>query len=119
MIKYLRWLVLVVIGLCLITMALANREIVTLNVLPPDLAQVARFDVSLQVPLFVVAFGGVLVGLLIGFVWEWVREHRYRAEAVAKTRDVARLERVVAANVPAAAHKDEVLALLETPRKAL
>lgn len=117
MIKYLRWLVLGVIGIFLITVALANRDTVTLNALPHDIGQVARFNTSVEVPLFVVAFGGILMGLLIGFVWEWLRGHRARAEASARAREVARLEQVVAANAPQVAQKDEVLALLEAPRR--
>lgn len=117
MMKYLRYLVLLVIGCVLITVALANRELVTLQALPSDIAEVARFNAAIEVPLFVVAFGGVLFGLLIGFVWEWLREHRYRSIANAKTREVERLERVVAANVPAATHTDDVLALLDAPKK--
>ena len=119
MIKYLRWLVLGVIGVFLITVALANREPVTLNALPADIGQVALFNFSVEVPLFFVAFGGILIGLLIGFVWEWLRGHRHRAEAAARAREVSRLEKVVAVNAPQAAQSDEVLALLDKPRKAV
>jgi MFS family permease len=69
-------------------------------------------------PLFLVIFGGIIVGVLIGFVWEWFREHGHRANANQKGREVARLERELAVlkdstSVPP---KDEVLALLDAPR---
>ena len=72
---------------------------------------------SVQVPLFIVLFGGAAAGLAIGFLWEWLREHKHRANAAAHAREVARLEREVARTAPPAA-KDDVLALLDPPRKA-
>lgn len=115
MIKYLRYLVLLVIGIFLITVALANREVVTLHALPTDLQVLFGVDWVIRLPLFLVGFGGIVVGILIGFVWEWVREHKYRATAASKTREVERLERRV---VSPAQHQDDVLALLDPPRKA-
>ncbi|MDP2084283.1 MAG: LapA family protein [Gemmobacter sp.] len=118
MMKYLRYLLLGVLALGLITVALANRDTVTLRLLPPDLETLTGQVWSAQVPLFVVIFGGIVAGLLIGFVWEWLREHKHRAAAAARARDVERLEREVARTAPAAP-KDDVLALLEHPRKAV
>ena len=68
-----------------------------------------------ELPLFLVIFAGIVAGVLIGFVWEWFREHSHRATASQKSREVARLERELAVlkdstSVPP---KDEVLALLE------
>lgn len=113
MTKYLRYLVLVVIGIFLITVAMANREVVQLHAFPTDLQAVLGVDWVIQLPLFMVGFGGVVLGILIGFVWEWIREHKYRADAAAKTKELQRLERSVATP----AHQDKVLALLEQPRK--
>lgn len=113
MIKYLRYLVLLVIGIFLITVAMANREVVQLHALPTDLQTILGVDWVISLPLFLVGFGGIVVGILIGFVWEWVREHKYRSTAVQKTREVERLER----QVGKPQHNDDVLALLEQPRK--
>jgi hypothetical protein len=53
--------------------------------------------------------------LLIGFLWEWVREYRQRAEGRLKSREVERLRRELAAlKVKTADNGDDVLALLET-----
>lgn len=112
--KYLRYLTLLVIGIFLITVALANREIVDLHALPPDVAAALGVDWTIRLPLFLVGFGGVVIGLLIGFVWEWLREHRYRATAKTMTREVERLERRVAVSDRP---QDEVLALLDQPGK--
>ena len=70
-------------------------------------------------PLFLVIFGGIGAGLLIGFFWEWARESKHRTTASTKAREVARLEReVTKLRSSQAGPEDEVLALLETKRKA-
>lgn len=118
MMKYLRYLVLLLIAIGLVAVALANREVVTLHMLPPDLAQLVGIDWTIRLPIFLVGFGGVVVGVLIGFVWEWLREHKHRAAAAAKAREVQQLKREVAQAAPPPP-KDDVLALLDAPpRKA-
>jgi uncharacterized integral membrane protein len=115
MIRYLRLLLLALLGLALLIVALANRASVTVQLLPIDLAALTGLTWAMELPLFVVIFGGIIAGVLIGFVWEWFREHGHRATANQKSREVARLERELAvlkdsSSVPP---KDEVLALLE------
>ena len=115
MIRYLRLILLVLLGLSLLTVALANRAPVSVRLLPEDLAALTGLTWAMQLPLFLVIFGGIIAGVLIGFVWEWFREHGHRATASQKSREVARLERELAVlkdstSVPP---KDEVLALLE------
>ncbi|RID91933.1 LapA family protein [Gemmobacter lutimaris] len=112
--RYLRYLVLLVIGLALLTIAFANRAAVQVSVLPADVAQVAGWNWQAEVPLFVAIFGGVAVGLLIGFVWEWLREHRHRRVASTKTAEAQRLERELAAMRDAKGQpQDDVMALLD------
>ncbi|MEQ3709538.1 lipopolysaccharide assembly protein LapA domain-containing protein, partial [Tateyamaria sp.] len=66
------------------------------------------------VPLFIVILGSIIAGLLVGFVWEWVREYGQRAEAARQAREMRRLEREVARlKVEKHEGQDEVLALLE------
>ena len=48
-------------------MALANRGVVRLTLLPEALGELVGFNLQMQVPLFVVIFLGVTLGLLIGF----------------------------------------------------
>ena len=71
---------------------------------------------DVEIPLFVVILLSVGVGLLIGFLWEWVREHRIRADARAKAREVDALQREVAdlKSRKAKDEGDEVLALLNS-----
>ena len=115
MIRYLRLIFLALVGIGLLTVALANRAPVQVRLLPEDLATLTGLTWAAELPLFLVIFGGIIAGVLIGFVWEWFREYGHRATASQKSREVARLERELAVlkdstSVPA---KDDVLALLE------
>ena len=92
-IRYTFW---AIVGLCLIIIGLANREMVTVRAMPEALADLLAISPDLQLPLFVVIFIGVGAGLLIGFLWEWVREHRIRAESRSRAREVESLKREVA-----------------------
>jgi len=115
MIRYLRLLFVALVGLGLLTVALANRAPVEVRLLPGDLAALTGVTWAMELPLFLVIFGGIILGVLIGFVWEWFREHAYRASASAHSREVARLERELAVMKDASAvpQQDDVLALLE------
>jgi lipopolysaccharide assembly protein A len=115
MIRYLRLIFLALVGLSLLTVALANRTHVNLQLLPDDLATLVGLNWATELPLFMVIFGGIVVGVLIGFVWEWFREHGHRATANTKAREVTRLERELAVlkDSTSAPPKDDVLALLE------
>jgi putative membrane protein len=115
MIRYIRILILALLGLGLLTLALANRAPVTVRLLPDDLAALTGFTWAAELPLFLVIFAGIIAGVLIGFVWEWFREHGHRANASQKSREVARLERELAVlkDATSVPPKDEVLALLE------
>lgn len=112
-IRYSFW---AVIGLCLILIGLANRDFVTLRAMPEAMGDLLGISPDVQLPLFVVLFIGVGAGLMIGFLWEWVREHRMRADARGKTREVETLRREVKQLRGAAAEakgQDDVLALLD------
>ena len=112
--RYIRYAFLAALGVVLITVAFANRGVVTLQLMPEAIAGFLGLNYAISLPLFVVIFGGIAAGLLIGFFWEWLREHKHRAEAGRKTREVRGLQREVK-KLKGEKHegKDEVLALLE------
>lgn len=88
----------------------------TVRAMPEAMGDLLGLSPDVQLPLFVVIFIGVGAGLMIGFLWEWVREHRIRAEGRAKSREVETLKREVDQLRGAAAgakSEDDVLALLE------
>ena len=112
-IRYAFW---AIVGLCLILVGLANRGVVTVRAMPVAMADMLGISPDIQLPLFIVIFAGVAMGLLIGFLWEWVREHRQRAEARVKARELEALRREVQqlrGEAVGAKNSDDVLALLE------
>lgn len=114
--RYIRYAFLASLGVLLVSVALANREAVTLSLLPDALASLTGLTYSIELPLFVVIFGAIISGLLIGFVWEWLREHKHRAEAARKAQEVHDLNRQLKREkrrADSAEQKDEVLALLD------
>jgi uncharacterized integral membrane protein len=112
--RYIRYVFMAVVGLSLILVALANRGMVTIKLLPDELAPYLGQPLSYDLPLFIVIFGGIIVGLLIGFVWEWFREHKHRADARLQKREKEKLEREVKGlKRKSNEGKDEVLALLD------
>lgn len=112
--RYIRYAFLATLGVILISVALANRAIVTLNLLPEPLAQLLNLNYSIEMPLFVVIFGGIVAGLLIGFFWEWLREYKIRAAAGRTERELAQTKREVRRlKGKQEEDKDEVLALLD------
>jgi putative membrane protein len=118
MMRYLRYAVLVLLAVSLVTVAMANRTVVPVSLLPEGLAAFTGFGWSMELPLFLVIFAGIVAGLLIGFVLEWLRESKHRIAASENSRAAARLEREVSRlrdTKPEA--QDEVLALLDK-RKA-
>jgi len=115
--RYLRYAFLAALAVILITVALANRNMVTLHLLPEGLAGFLGFSWQVQLPLFIIIFLGIVAGIMIGFVWEWLREYKLRAKgkraekaAVALSKEVQNLKQ------NQAKPGDEVLALLEEAR---
>ena len=112
--RYLRYAFLATIAAIFVTMALANRDIVVLSLLPADLANVAGFNLSVNLPVFGVFFGGIISGIVIGFVWEWLREYKHRADVTRKTRELKKAEREIRRlKGEKYQGQDDVLALLD------
>ena len=112
--RYIRYAFLIALAIVLVSVALANRGIVTLRLLPGGISDLLGFQRDISLPLFIVIFGGIVAGLLIGFVWEWLREHKHRAAAARRETEVKKLERELRrVKGERDKDKDEVLALLD------
>lgn len=112
--RFIRYLFLAAVAFVLVIVALANRAEVTIRLLPDELSGLLLAGNEFTLPLFVVIFGAVIFGLLIGFVWEYFREYALRAEAARRKRELNRLEREVQGlRVRAGEGQDDVLALLD------
>lgn len=112
--RYIRYLCIAIFAVALIAIAVANRNFVEIKLLPEELANMFALAPRVELPLFLIIYGGILIGLLVGFVWEWIREHGQRAEAARTAREMRRMEREIQ-RLKGEKHKgkDEVLALLD------
>ncbi|WP_171724471.1 MULTISPECIES: lipopolysaccharide assembly protein LapA domain-containing protein [unclassified Ruegeria] len=112
--RYLRYAFLAALGIILISVSLANVQSVELKLMPDALAELLGFNLSASLPLFLVVLGGVAAGLVIGFLWEWLREHKHRRDATVKKTEVRKLEREVKKlKKKQNQGKDDVLAILD------
>ena len=117
--RYLRYLFLAVIAILLISVSLANRDLVMLELFPPILVNMGVENYAIELPLFVVVFGGILGGLIIGFAWEWMREARHRSDGAKAKRKLGKLEKELHKLKGDTGNESaDVLALLEEPGAA-
>lgn len=112
--RYIRYASIAIFAVALILVALANRGMVKVKVWPDELAGLAAVNPSYEMPLFVVIFGGILAGLVLGLIWEWIREAKERLAAARQAREMQAL-RAEVRRLKGEKHqgKDEVLAILE------
>lgn len=117
--KYIRYAFWTVIALAFVIVALANRDVVTVALLPQGLGELIGFNISLTMPLFLILGGAVAAGLLLGLVWEWLRERGYRRDATVARAEADRLQTQItrerASGVPTVQRDDDVLALVDGP----
>jgi len=112
--KYIKYTFWGIVAIALVIVGMANRGIVTLRAMPEALAGPLGISPDIELPLFMAIFFGVGIGLTIGYLWEWVREHRNRADARAMGRERDALKREVD-SLKDQKHegKDEIVALLD------
>jgi hypothetical protein len=91
--KLVTFVVLIPLAVIIVMFAVANRGTIAVSFDPFDPAQPA---VALRLPMFVLVFILVGLGVLVGGVAAWLRQHRWRARArraEAEARDLrARLD---------------------------
>ncbi|WBU62791.1 LapA family protein [Paracoccus aerodenitrificans] len=117
--RIIRLLFVILLAVLLVAIALANRSAVTLRALPETFDQYTGGPWQITLPLFLVIFLAIVSGIVIGFIWEWLREAHIRNAATRRRQEVQRLEREVGNlrdrhNAP----NDEVLAILDQPKLA-
>lgn len=112
--RYIRYAFLAGLGIVLVSVSLANRGAVSIKLIPDAVGELIGFNVGFSLPLFVVILGGIAAGLVIGFVWEWLREYKQRRVASSSARNVRKLEREVT-RLKGEKHegKDDVLMILD------
>lgn len=117
--KYIKIAFWAVVALCLVIVAVANSQPVQLRAWPQPVADLLQISPDITMPLYLVIFAGVAAGLVIGLIWEWLREHKHRVAMRTREREVKQLERKVE-KMHADKHEgqDEILALLDAPAKS-
>ena len=111
--RLLRTLFLSCLAIILLLISLANSQKVTLYFLPESLSSFFKITFSLNIPLFLVFFSGIFIGLVIGFVWEWLREYKFRVEANNYQKRLTIAENELSNMHARENKKDDVLTLLE------
>ena len=112
--RYIRYGFMAILGVALVAVAFGNRDNVVLRLLPDELSGVGGFSWTIELPLFIVVFGSIICGLIIGFIWEWIREAGLRSQAARHKSEATQLKREVRKlKTEPAEPQDEVLALLE------
>lgn len=114
--RYFRYAFNAALALALIIVAFANRETVLLHLLPSEVSGFLGWSWSVELPLFVVIFAAIIAGVAIGFVWEWLREYKHRAEGARARKAAVKLAHEVQDLKRDKSKPDDVLALLEDGR---
>jgi uncharacterized integral membrane protein len=112
--RFLRWLVLIPLGLVLLLFAVANREPARL-VLDPLPGESSDFQIT--APLFLILFFAAGLGVLAGGFAAWLSQGRHRRAARQARSDVARL-REEAENLRAQLAARANAGALQRPRDA-
>jgi uncharacterized integral membrane protein len=86
--RVLTWLLAVPVGVVLVALAVANRRPIVLS-LDPFRPDAPAFSVT--APLFLLVFGALILGVLLGGVTVWWRQGVHRRVARARRREVDRL----------------------------
>ena len=115
--RYVRMLLVALLAIILVGVALANRQLVTVSLFPGRLDRYMGGDWQVQMPLFLVIILALLAGMILGLIWEWMREAAVRQESARRAHDLQVLEREVRGlRVTHHAPRDEVLAILDAPK---
>jgi uncharacterized membrane protein YciS (DUF1049 family) len=97
--KVLAAAVLIPLVIVIVAFALANREIIAISFDPFDTARPAFL---VRMPLFLLIFILVGLGVLIGGVAAWLRQYKWRARARRAEAELRELRTRIAAESPAA-----------------
>ncbi len=104
----------ILLAIILLGVALANRQLITVGLFPAQFGQFLGGSWSLTMPAFIAFFVAIMFGVVVGLIWEWLREAGLRAESSRRAAELARLEREVGhLRSGPSKQKDEVLAILD------
>ncbi len=111
--RFIKQVLLTIILIAIAIMAVANRQLVTLQLVPEPLEGLLPIGNQYTLPLFVVLIAAVVLGMFIGYLVEYLRERKHRRTATRSQREVSKLEGEVAKlKKKAGEEDDDILALL-------
>lgn len=91
MLRTVKWIILAILAAALIVVGVANMTPVNLHLLPPAIGD---YGYTLhQIPLAGVILVSMLLGIIVGELLEWAREHKHRKTARQKRREAEELAR--------------------------
>ena len=114
MLRTIKLFILAIIMVALILIGVANRDPITVKMVPDGLADLVPFATTTPpLPLFAIVAAAIVVGLLIGYIIEYLREAKHRRRAEAKSREASQLKsKVRDLQKKTGETEDDVLALL-------
>ena len=84
-----------------------------IRILPSELEGFLGDSMIFSIPIFVLFLCGVIFGLFVGFVWEWIREMKHRSASSRKSKELAKVENELSQlKRESGQNEDEVLLLL-------
>ena len=84
-----------------------------IRVLPGELEGFFGGGMIFSIPIFVLFLCGVVFGLFVGFVWEWIREMKHRSASSRKSKELAKVENELSQlKRESGQNEDEIMLLL-------
>ena len=84
-----------------------------IRILPSELEGFFGDGIIFSIPIFVLFLCGVIFGLFVGFVWEWIREMKHRSASSRKSKELAKVENELSQlKRESGQNEDEILLLL-------
>lgn len=84
-----------------------------IRILPSELEGFLGGGMIFSIPIFVLFLCGVIFGLFVGFVWEWIREMKHRSASSRKSKELAKIENELSQlKRESGQNEDEIMLLL-------
>ncbi len=84
-----------------------------IRILPSELEGSFGGGMIFSIPIFMLFLCGVIFGLFVGFVWEWIREMKHRSASSRKSKELAKVENELSQlKRESGQNEDEILLLL-------
>ena len=113
--KYIKFLVLLVIAVILILFAIANNQISEIRILPDNFIISSKVQSFYLLPLFMILYIALAVGILLGFFFEYFRARKQRVKLKQAKRDINLLQsKIKKLNLKHSDGDSEILNLIDS-----